>query len=61
MVSENWRQERDRIVKLLGSIERGETTYFDKPGSRELHAANPENVADLQKRVATLNLRLGEA
>ena len=61
IVSENWRQERDRIVELLRSIERGETTYFDHPGRRELQAANPENVADLQKRVATLNSRLGEA
>jgi len=60
-VSENWREERDRIVELLESIERGETTYFDKAGSRELHAANAENVADLYRRVATLNFRLGKA
>lgn len=60
-MSENWREERDRIVELLESIERGETSYFDKPGSRELHAANAENVADLHRRVAILNFRLGEA
>jgi hypothetical protein len=57
--SENWHDERDRLVRLLKAIETGKASYIDEDGLRELQATNPENVAALEKRLADLNARLG--
>jgi hypothetical protein len=58
-MSESWREERDRLVKLLEAIESGEVTHVDQGGLRELQATNPENIAWIKKRITQLNARLG--
>lgn len=58
-MSENWHEERDRLVELLEGIESGEVTHIDKLNDRELEATSPKNVAELKERVAKLNARLG--
>jgi hypothetical protein len=56
--AENWHEERDRLVQLLKAIETGDITHIDEDGLRQLQATNPENVAALKRRLATLNVRL---
>jgi hypothetical protein len=58
--SENWHEERDRLVQLLRGIESGEITHVDEEDLRQLQATNPENVAILKERLAKLNVRLGD-
>jgi len=58
-MSENWHEERDRLVKLLAAIRSGEVTHIDQDDLRELRAANPVNVAALEARLSELNARLG--
>jgi len=58
-VSENWHQERNRLVSLLKAIETGEVTHIDEEEERQLQATTPENIAGLRKRLAELNARLG--
>jgi hypothetical protein len=57
--TENWHEERDRLVRLLQAIEAGSITHVDEEDLRQLQATNPENVALLRKRLAQLNARLG--
>lgn len=57
---ETWREERDRLVKLLAGIESGTVTHVDTEDRRELQQANPINVAELRSRLAQLNARLGD-
>jgi len=57
--SENWHEERDRLVQLIEGIESGTITHIDEKDLRELQATNPENVALLKERLAKLNARLG--
>ena len=57
---ETWREERDRLVKLLAGIESGTVTHIDAEGQRELQQANPINVARLRSRLVLLNARLGD-
>jgi len=57
--AENWHQERDRLVRLLKAIKSGKITHIDEVDLRELQAANPENIAALEERLARLNARLG--
>jgi hypothetical protein len=59
-VTENWHEERDRLVELLKGIESGKVTHIDEDELRQLQATNPENVAVLIERLAQLNARLGE-
>ena len=58
-MSENWHEERDRLVQLLDGIESGKITHVDEENLRELQATSLENVALLKKRLAKLNARLG--
>ena len=60
MKAENWHEERDRLVQLLQGIESGKITHIDEDDLRELQATNPENIAELRERLATLNARLGD-
>ena len=60
MGTENWHEERDRLVQLLESIESGKITHIDEEDLRQLQAANPENIAVLKERLAKLNARLGD-
>jgi hypothetical protein len=59
-VSENWHEERDRLVQLLKGIEAGQITHIDEDELRQLQATNSENIALLIDRLAKLNARLGE-
>ena len=58
-MSENWHEERDRLVKLLAAIKSGEVTHVDQKNVRELQMTNPVNVAALETRLNQLNARLG--
>jgi hypothetical protein len=58
--SENWHEERDRLVRLLEGIGSGEITHVDQHNLPQLQATNPTNVAALRARLAKLNARLGE-
>jgi len=57
--SENWHEERDRLVRLLYAIENGEVTHVDEDGHRQLQATNEDNVGLLEQRLVRLNLLLG--
>jgi hypothetical protein len=58
--TENWHEERDRLVQLLQGIEGGQITHIDEEDLRELRATSPENIAVLKSRLAQLNARLGD-
>ena len=58
-MSENWHEERDRLVKLLAAIKSGEVTHVDQKNMRELQSTNPVNVAAIEARLSELNARLG--
>jgi hypothetical protein len=57
-VSENWHEERDRLVRLIAAIEAGKVTHVDEEDLRQLQATTPENVEALKTRLAELNDRL---
>jgi hypothetical protein len=56
--TENWAEERDRIVKLLEAIEAGTVTHIDEDELRQLQATTEDNIAALRARLAQLNRRL---
>ena len=58
--SENWHEERDRLLKLIRGIEAGTITHVDEEDLRQLQATNPENIAALKARLADLDARLGD-
>jgi hypothetical protein len=58
-VSENWREERDRLIQLLKAIESGKITHVDEEDQRQLQATTPENIELLKQRLKELNDRLG--
>jgi hypothetical protein len=58
MSSENWHEERDRLIQLLKGVDSGKITHIDQADLGELHATNPMNVAALRSRLAKLNERL---
>ena len=58
-MSENWHEERERLVRLLKAIESGKITHVDENGLRQLQATNPENIEWIKDRIAELNRRLG--
>jgi hypothetical protein len=57
--TENWAEERERLVRLLAAIESGRITHVDEEELRQLQATSPQNIAALKKRLAELNKRLG--
>ena len=57
--SENWHEERDRLVRLLKGIDSGKITHIDDEDRRELRATDPQSIAALKERLAKLNARLG--
>lgn len=59
-MSENWHEERDRLVRLLAAIDSGTVTHVDQKNLRQLQATTPQNVEALKQRLAKLNARLGE-
>jgi len=61
LTTENWHEERDRIVELLEAIEAGKITHIDGADLRQLEAATPQSIATLRKRLAELNARLGDS
>lgn len=60
MSSENWHQERDRLLELLQAIERGDVTQSDGDNLRGLQRTSPERLALLKERLAKLNARLDD-
>ena len=58
-MSENWREERDRLIQLLKAIESGQITHIDEADQRQLQATSPENIELLKQRLKELNDRLG--
>ena len=59
-MSENWHEERDRLLQLLEGIEAGKITHIEQEYLGQFQAANPKNVAVLKERLAKLNARLGQ-
>lgn len=59
-MSENWHEERDRLVRLIAAIESGTVTHIDEKNRRELQATTSQNVEALKDRLAQLNARLGD-
>ena len=59
-MSENWHEERDRLVALLEAIETGKITHVDQEQFSQLQAASPHNIALLKDRLAKLNDRLAD-
>lgn len=57
--TENWTEERTRIVKLLEAIDSGKITHVDEEDLRQLQPTNEDNIAVLRERLAQLNARLG--
>ena len=57
--TENWTEERTRIVKLLEAIDSGEITHVDEEDLRQLQPTSEDNIAVLRERLAQLNARLG--
>ena len=60
MSTENWAEERERLVKLLEAVDTGNITHVDQDGTDQLRPTNENNVAALRARLAELNKRLGE-
>jgi len=58
-MSENWHEERDRLVKLLKAIESGKISHVDENGFCLIETTNPENIEWIKERIAELNRRLG--
>ena len=61
MRAENWHEERDRLLKLVNAIEAGVVTHVDEADLRQLQKTNPANIAELRKRIAILNARVGDS
>lgn len=59
MTSENWHEERDRLVELLAGIESDRITHIEVDNLRQSRATSPQNIAVLRERLAELNARLG--
>lgn len=59
MSTENWHEERDRLIRLLKAIKAGMVTHIDEEDERQLRVANAENIVALEERLALLNARLG--
>jgi len=58
--TENWTEERARLVRLLEAIEAGKVTHVDQDGRHQLGPTDKDNIAALRARLAALNARLGE-
>lgn len=59
-VSEDWHEERDRLIRLLDAVEKGDVTHIDQDQLRHLQQTNPHNIGMLRDRLAQLNARLGD-
>ena len=60
MSTENWAEERERLVKLLQAVDTGNITHVDQDGTDQLRPTDEKNVAALRARLAELNDRLGK-
>ena len=60
VATENWTEERERLVRLLEGIESGKITHVNEDDRRQLQATNEETIAALRARLAELNSRLDE-
>ena len=60
MSSENWHEERDRLLQLIHGIESGTIKPIGEHDLRRPQATSTEDVAVLKERLAQLNARLGD-
>jgi hypothetical protein len=58
--TENWTEERERLVRLLEAIDAGNITHVDEEGLDQLRPTNEKNLQELRARLTELNTRLGE-
>lgn len=58
--TENWHQERDRLLVLLQCMESAKAAQASKNEWRSLQASWLEDIPVLKKRLAQLNDRLGD-
>jgi hypothetical protein len=58
--AENWHEERNRLVRLIEAVEKGDVTHIDQEPLGQLQATNPHNIALLKERLEKLNSRLGD-
>jgi hypothetical protein len=58
--TENWAQERERLLGLLGSLESGRLTHFDEDETGQLRRhTTVDSIASIKQRLADLEARLG--
>lgn len=60
MGSENWTEERERLLGLLQDYESGKVTHFEGDDSGQLRReTTAERIVSLKHRIADLDARLG--
>lgn len=60
MTTENWAEERTRLLALLHDYEAGAITRFDEIGLDPLEGTTtPDRIAAIKARLAALDERLG--
>lgn len=58
--TENWHEERDRLLILLQCMESAKIAQASKNEWRSFQASSLEDIPALKKRLAQLNDRLGD-
>ncbi len=60
VTTENWAEERDRLMELLRGYESGKITHFDENDDGAVKpATSEEHIASIRQRLAALDDRLG--
>ena len=60
MSSENWADERERLVAVLRDYESGRITQFDQVHTGQRDGASPaEHIESVKRRIVSLDARLG--
>ena len=59
MSTENWHEERDRLLRLLQSMESGKVGPVSVSNRGQFRTMPAEDIPLLKKRLAQLNERLG--
>ena len=61
-MTENWHEERDRLLSLLGRIKTGDIVQLSSDGTGELSGEpTAETVESVEARIAELDARIGPA
>ena len=60
--TENWTEERDRLLELLRDYESGKITHFDEVDDGAVKpATTDDHIAGIRQRLAALEERLGSS